>query len=288
MMANLILLFLGTFQPPSADIQHFNHPACDCAVSKLYGGWCKGCGVGYLAGIEIKSADMFEALDAHGHDIMPERIRCQRCREAIPKDGYCKICRMGFVNKLAYLSRLTYLLAQGEPRALELPKPNHSSRAHHHPKELPTSTHSHAHTSQTPKTQTKTNHTPADVSSMSALHSTQTTATVPRLFSSSPKESASPRATPLTCHTCRNNAKQSGWCPRCQIGMVGNVAFKDPLNYGEASRELLRLLKAMEKLDDCETCAVAAFTGGRCTACMLKKRSKLQKAKKLNSHNLPP
>ncbi len=100
------LVFLGT-------VATAGFPECKCADAKLKGGWCPACKVGYLASIRIESKLLYEELDAHGHDIDPASIKCPTCRKAIETNGYCESCRMGFVGKQAYLSRLAYHLAKG-------------------------------------------------------------------------------------------------------------------------------------------------------------------------------
>lgn len=90
---------------------------CTCKEARLHGGWCSKCGVGYVAAVRIESADLFEALDAHGHHIDPQRIECSSCQKALKADGFCDRCRMGFVKKQAYLSRLTYHIALGKETA---------------------------------------------------------------------------------------------------------------------------------------------------------------------------
>ena len=92
---------------------------CTCKAARLNGGWCSECNVGYVAAVGIESADLFEALDAHGHEIDPQRIECSSCQKALRSDGFCERCRMGFVKKQAYLSRLTYHLALGKQTAAE-------------------------------------------------------------------------------------------------------------------------------------------------------------------------
>lgn len=87
--------------------------ACTCARAKLRNGWCSACRVGYVAGIPVRSAMLFEALDAHGHDIDPSSIECAECRAAIGADGFCPTCRRGFVQGQLYFSRLTYAIAKG-------------------------------------------------------------------------------------------------------------------------------------------------------------------------------
>jgi hypothetical protein len=63
--------------------------------------------------MRVPSADFFELLDPHGHDIMVEAIECQECQVAIATDGYCEACRFGFVDERLYFSRLTWLVARG-------------------------------------------------------------------------------------------------------------------------------------------------------------------------------
>ncbi len=164
---------------------------CTCSQVKHDGGWCTACEVGYVAGVEIKSAMLFEALDAHGHDIIPERIKCETCQKAMASDGYCERSRMGFVDGQAYLSRLTYHVAKGR-------------------------------------------------------------ATKPST---------------LACGTCRKNAKNAGWCDVCRRGMIGHIAIDRHDKFVEAKKAYRRLLEAVRKLAECETCAVALFTGGRCLKC---------------------
>lgn len=85
---------------------------CTCSTAKLTNGWCRKCKVGYIAGIRIPSVELYELLDAHGHDYDPKSIRCESCKKAMATDGYCEICRMGFLKNQVYMSRLTYLLAR--------------------------------------------------------------------------------------------------------------------------------------------------------------------------------
>lgn len=93
--------------------------ACrSCDVARIMNTWCDRCGVGYIAGAAIPSRPLFDALDAHGHDVVPELISCETCRPLIVTGGYCERCRFGWVNGMAYLSRLTYYIARGEPRDL--------------------------------------------------------------------------------------------------------------------------------------------------------------------------
>src|SRR5262245_42365985 len=59
-------------------------PECPtCAQAKLKNQWCDHCGVGYVAGAPIRSKILFEALDAHGHDLVLAAIQCPECKAAI-------------------------------------------------------------------------------------------------------------------------------------------------------------------------------------------------------------
>lgn len=100
----------------SGDSKELPRTNCSCEVSKSGGGWCNACDVGYVAGVEVKSEMLFEALDAHGHHIDPKSMKCESCREALANDGFCKNCQWGFVGKQLYHSKLTYYLAKGKPK----------------------------------------------------------------------------------------------------------------------------------------------------------------------------
>ena len=102
------ILFLCTAIAP--------RPDCTCPDSKVSSGWCRACQVGYVASVEIRSALLFEALDAHGHQINPDSIECGSCRTALESDGFCDACKRGFVAKELYFSPLTYHLAKGKVR----------------------------------------------------------------------------------------------------------------------------------------------------------------------------
>ncbi len=88
---------------------------CSCARGQVDNVWCVPCKIGYVATVEIRSYVLFDALDAHGHDVDPEGMRCAACRWAVKRDAFCGDCRVGYVNGQAYFSKLTYLLAQGQP-----------------------------------------------------------------------------------------------------------------------------------------------------------------------------
>ena len=89
------------------------HKTCVCVAARAVHGWCGKCKVGHVAAVRVPSAELYEALDAHGHDVKHERLECKRCKANAAKGGYCSSCRMGFVDGLAYMSELTYTLANG-------------------------------------------------------------------------------------------------------------------------------------------------------------------------------
>jgi hypothetical protein len=94
----------------------------ECALASPRGAWCDACGAGTLASLRIESKVLFDALDAHGHQVDPRSIECATCSASVETGSYCEACRRGFVGGLAYLSRLAYEVARGrvlEPASLE-------------------------------------------------------------------------------------------------------------------------------------------------------------------------
>lgn len=88
-----------------------------CAEARRSHAWCEAEGAGFIAGIEIRSEVLWEALDAHGHDVDVERLGCDVCRKAKAGGGFCDEHAMGWAGGMAYLSRLTYHLARAESLA---------------------------------------------------------------------------------------------------------------------------------------------------------------------------
>ncbi len=82
-------------------------------------GWCRDCDAGFVAGYRVPSRALFETLDAHGHEIDVASLRCDSCRAAVKSDGFCSRCRRGYVDEMAYLSRLTYHVARGKARDVD-------------------------------------------------------------------------------------------------------------------------------------------------------------------------
>ena len=99
----------GLFWGASADR---SQALCSCELARKTNGWCRECGVGYVASIQVPCAILFEALDAHGHTIDPNFLRCEACRQAVANDGFCDRSGIGFVRKQAYFSRLAYYTAR--------------------------------------------------------------------------------------------------------------------------------------------------------------------------------
>jgi hypothetical protein len=117
-----LLLVLAAHPDPGAA---HNEAPQTCEEAKKDGGWCEAQGVGYVAGVEIRSHRLFEALDAHGHDIVPEYVTCETCKKAIATDGFCPAHRMGYFKGKAYLSPLTYQIARArkiDPATLTCPE----------------------------------------------------------------------------------------------------------------------------------------------------------------------
>jgi hypothetical protein len=85
---------------------------CACPVIMERDGWCEVHALGYVAGLEIETYLLFEALDAHGHQVDHAAFPCPSCQRAIGSDGFCDEHRLGFVGGLAYYSRLTFLVAK--------------------------------------------------------------------------------------------------------------------------------------------------------------------------------
>ncbi len=107
-IALLILLLLG----PGPTWAGSARTTQDCEEAKRTNLWCSAGNVGYVAGIAIRSPFLYEALDAHGHDVEPAAMTCEICRKAVASHGFCLAHRLGFVGGQAYVSPLTYYLAR--------------------------------------------------------------------------------------------------------------------------------------------------------------------------------
>lgn len=99
----------GPYPPsPPSDV-------CLCAGIEPGTGWCSACKVGFVGSVRVSSADLFEMIDPHGHDLDPAGISCPVCRDALGANAFCEPCGIGYVSGRAYVSRLAYLMARGEP-----------------------------------------------------------------------------------------------------------------------------------------------------------------------------
>jgi len=105
----MILVGLGLPAPGRAE------PLRDCEEARRLNHWCASANVGYVAGVEVRSRFLYEALDAHGHDIDPAAVKCAVCKKALQTYGFCPAHRMGYVNGHAFMSPLTYYIARGRP-----------------------------------------------------------------------------------------------------------------------------------------------------------------------------
>ena len=89
---------------------------CICATARETNGWCPVHKLGYVGGAKITSDAAYITADAHGHDLDLSKFTCPTCRAAIASNGFCETDRIGFVDKKAYFSRLTYELGRAEMR----------------------------------------------------------------------------------------------------------------------------------------------------------------------------
>ena len=97
------------------------------------GRWCEQHQVAWVAGVRLTSWELFEALDAHGHEVDIDLLGCAACKQAHADDGFCEEHRIGFVDGKAYFSALTYSLARGEikePLAISCPVCRKNAETH--------------------------------------------------------------------------------------------------------------------------------------------------------------
>ncbi len=101
------LIALAALVPLLAGAASAGSGECTCNVAMETNGWCQEHQFGYVGSVQVKSKWLFDALDAHGHDVDLSTFKCNSCREAIESDGFCEQDRIGFVGGQAYFSRLT-------------------------------------------------------------------------------------------------------------------------------------------------------------------------------------
>lgn len=112
LMAGLLALALLGRDP--ADEGQDGFPAC-CAGARLANAWCTPHDRGFVAGLEIRSRELHDALDAHGHTLDPTVMSCETCRTLAGTGGFCEEDHIGWVDGQGYFTRLTYQLALGRP-----------------------------------------------------------------------------------------------------------------------------------------------------------------------------
>lgn len=72
----------------------------------------------------------------------------------------------------------------------------------------------------------------------------------------------------MKCEGCKKAADgECGWCDHCKAGIVGNRIFTDKTEYEQAVAAHALLVKASETAKHCEGCGVAMVTNGTCEAC---------------------
>ncbi len=111
----VLLTLVSASTVPANPIFDAPPDTCRCDSLATITGWCGACEVAFVGGVRLPSANFYEVLDAHGHEVNPETIRCPVCREAQAAGGYCERDRIGYVNGRAWVERLNYLLALGTP-----------------------------------------------------------------------------------------------------------------------------------------------------------------------------
>ena len=132
-MTSLLLATLVHLLAANAPTAAGTTAPCTCAAAKPINGWCEAHAVGYVGDIPIKSKELFEALDAHGHEIDFGSLACPSCKSASATGGFCDQHHIGFVGRLAYFSRLTYELARGErvdPAKIKCPTCRKNAESH--------------------------------------------------------------------------------------------------------------------------------------------------------------
>ena len=99
----------------SSGHHHGFENVCSCDEIRWTNGWCGHCTTGYVAGLEVGSYTLIDALDTHGHVVTPAWLECDLCRKASAENGSCARCGWGIVGERIYGSKLTYYLALAKP-----------------------------------------------------------------------------------------------------------------------------------------------------------------------------
>ncbi len=69
------------------------------------------------------------------------------------------------------------------------------------------------------------------------------------------------------CTSCKSARKSHGFCTACDVGFVADRAFKGKKQHDAAADAHKILVKAADKAQKCEPCAVAMVTDGKCKHC---------------------
>jgi hypothetical protein len=69
------------------------------------------------------------------------------------------------------------------------------------------------------------------------------------------------------CIGCETAHADNGLCPYCKVGFVGGRMFGTEEDYQAALAAHKTLVEAAKIAKQCETCAVAMVTDGKCSAC---------------------
>ncbi|MCZ6684130.1 MAG: hypothetical protein O7B26_13200 [Planctomycetota bacterium] len=72
----------------------------------------------------------------------------------------------------------------------------------------------------------------------------------------------------IKCKGCKSaSTKGGGFCTGCDAGIVKGLSFKGKDDFKAAKNAMTTLTKAAKTVSDCEACAVAMVTDGKCAAC---------------------
>ena len=71
----------------------------------------------------------------------------------------------------------------------------------------------------------------------------------------------------VKCKTCRGHTREPGWCDTCSVGMIGHIAFKNKEVFNQALKARDVLLRAVEQVDKCLSCAIAMAVDRECRRC---------------------
>ncbi|MFN0137335.1 MAG: hypothetical protein ACKVS9_14625 [Phycisphaerae bacterium] len=91
-----------------ASIAHAGGECCKKAAAA--DAWCGDCKVGFVAGEEMKSQKLHDAMK--GTEVK-EAPKCADCKGMAEKGGWCSKCNVGLVGGKSYKSKFAFVLARG-------------------------------------------------------------------------------------------------------------------------------------------------------------------------------